>query len=180
LEKLHEKAKQRCAAKIPPGYADIKEKGEPGAYGDYIGWTQIIEISKDEKKPVVLLTDDAKEDWWQIHGDRTIGPRAELVAEFLSECGQSFYLYSSGRFLKYAATYLSETIEPGAIEEVVERLKEQSRSVSDIKPDNVQAPGNPSADKPLAFVEKLKPENLKPTAVEADLQLKPQIAEINK
>ena len=141
---------------------------------------QIIEISKIEKKPVVLLTDDAKEDWWQIHGDRTIGPRAELVAEFLNECGQSFYMYSSGRFLKHASTYLSETIEPDAIEEVVERLKEQLRNVSHIKPDNAKASENSSAEKPLAFVEKSEPENLKPTVVEANSQLNPQNKEIKK
>lgn len=179
IGKLYENAKRRYNAKIPPGYADLKEKGEPDGYGDYIGWVQIIEISKNEKKPVILLTDDAKEDWWQIQGDRTIGPRPELIAEFVEECQQHFYMYSSDRFMKFAAAYLSEKVEPEAIEEVKERLKEQLRSVSDSKPSGSTFQ-NPSADKPLNFSEKPKPENTKPVAAEADLKLKPQPAEEKK
>ena len=46
LQNLHEKARHRYAAKIPPGYADAKDKGEPAAVGDFIAWSQLIEISK--------------------------------------------------------------------------------------------------------------------------------------
>jgi hypothetical protein len=50
LDALHEKAKLRHSCKIPPGYADEKDKPLPNAYGDCIGWLQIIEIAKAEKK----------------------------------------------------------------------------------------------------------------------------------
>jgi hypothetical protein len=136
---LHKKARARYATKTPPGYAD-KDKGEPDAFGDFIGWTQIMEIAKQEKKSMVLLTDDGKEDWWQIQGDRTIGPRPELVAEFRTECDQHFYMYSSGRFMELAKDYLQQQIGQSAIEEVKEkRIQERLQSSSDLKP--VSSPG---------------------------------------
>ena len=51
LTSLHEDARKRFAALIPPGYADLKEKGEPAAYGDYIGWNQLIELAGQKRSP---------------------------------------------------------------------------------------------------------------------------------
>ena len=117
---LYQVAKARYAVNTPPGYADLKEKGEPDAFGDCIGWLQIIEIGRAEKKPTIFITEDAKLDWWQIQGDRTIGPRPELIAEYVGETGCQFHMYSSAQFMNFARTYLKKTVEKGAISELVE------------------------------------------------------------
>ena len=66
LDTLYDQARRRYAARIPPGFADHKEKGEPDSFGDYIGWVQLLDYAKESKKPAILITDDSKEDWWQI------------------------------------------------------------------------------------------------------------------
>jgi hypothetical protein len=111
---------------------------------------------------VILLTDDAKEDWWQIQGDRTIGPRPELIAEFLVECQQAFYMYSSGRFMELSKLYLKESVEEDAIKEVQERLTEQLRTSSDMKPIRPPNLQDRSDDKTTVLPEPAKPANLKP------------------
>ena len=140
LRKLHEVAKERFAAQVPPGYADVKDKGEADAYGDYVGWAQVLSLAKEATSPTILVTDDAKNDWWQILSERTIGPRPELVAEFKAVVGQQFYMYSSPQFMKWAGNALDSRIEEGIIQEVRDKLEEQQRSVSEMKaspPDRV-------------------------------------------
>jgi len=132
LNVLHAQGKTRYDSKIPPGYAD-KEKGEPSAYGDFIGWCQIIDFAKVEKAPVILVSDDGKEDWWEMHSERYIGPRPELIAECLALSGQQFYMYNSWRFMEMSKHFLQQNVGDKAIEEIKERL-EQSRSIIDAKP----------------------------------------------
>ncbi|HXI83028.1 MAG TPA: PIN domain-containing protein [Verrucomicrobiae bacterium] len=160
LEQIHQTAQIRCDAKLPPGYADVKEKGVPAAYGDYIAWTQLMALSKAEKKPAILITDDAKEDWWQIQSDRTIGPRPELIAEFHSECGALFYMYSSDQFIKFAGLYLNQPVEEGAIEEIKQRFLDNLLQTFTLKPE--QPPSGAASDKSLLASMPSEPENLKP------------------
>jgi hypothetical protein len=81
LPKLHAEAKDRFAVEMPPGYKDLKVKAVPDAYGDYIAWNQLMALASKENRGVILVIDDVKEDWWQIQGERTIGPRPELLEE---------------------------------------------------------------------------------------------------
>jgi hypothetical protein len=135
LKDLYKRATERYTAEIPPGYEDMKEKGEPDAYGDYIGWAQLLEMAKSEDKGAILITDDSKADWWQIQRDRTIGPRPELLAEFLTEVNQQFYMYGSAQFMKYSAEYLKSKVEDDAIQEISRRLEEKRRAASEKKPE---------------------------------------------
>lgn len=133
LQKLHTDAATRYATKIPPGYMDTKGKGVPDAYGDYIGWRQLIEIAKEEKKDFILVIDDFKEDWWQKDDDRTIGPRPELLEEFRNETGQSVWLYTSESFLIAAKEFDKSHIEDEAIREVGALLDAQKAEQTAIK-----------------------------------------------
>ncbi|HVM47052.1 MAG TPA: PIN domain-containing protein [Candidatus Acidoferrum sp.] len=165
LGEMYAKAKARYTLRVPPGFADLKEKGEPSGYGDCVGWFELMEMSKSESKPAILVTDDAKEDWWHIQGDRTIGPRPELLMEFLKECQQSFYMYSSDQFMKYARTYLEEQVEQGAIEEIKERLQEELRQKTGLKPKASAGAVTPRvAEKPTVPPEPLKPQDAKAVA----------------
>ncbi len=157
LAKFHSDAKDRYDRQIPPGYADLKEKGAPDAYGDYIGWSQLMILATREAKGVVLVTDDQKEDWWLMEHDRTIGPRPELVQEFRRSTGQAFWMYTSESFLRAAKKFTKVTIRDQAIEEVTERLAtdREASQMSSLKPvfrgtsDIRKATELPDPDKPV-------------------------------
>ena len=100
LQEMHEEARKRYDDSTPPGYMDKGGKPAPDLFGDYIGWRQILEFGRGLEVPLILVTDDRKEDWWRIQriaGEskaRTIGPRPELINEYRSTCEQPFYMYS--------------------------------------------------------------------------------------
>jgi len=93
-------------------------------FGDVILWFQILDHAQAVKKPIILISDDAKEDWWLIHHGRTIGPRPELVAEMRRKANMDFYMYSSDRFLERAADFLQLQRQQDAIEEARELRQE--------------------------------------------------------
>ena len=85
LLELYRAAQVRYEKEIPPGYKDKeKDKNDKTGlrkFGDFIIWQQIIDQAKLSKKPIIFITDEQKDDWWQkIHGN-TVGPRFELIRE---------------------------------------------------------------------------------------------------
>lgn len=136
LASLHAQANERLKTKTPPGYADEKEKGIPGAYGDYIGWSQLMEISKERKRDIILVTDDSKEDWWQFEGSRTIAPRPELLAEFRKATSQRIWMYNSEGFLRAAQQFGEAVLSDIVLSEVKETFEavRQSRALEAQKP----------------------------------------------
>lgn len=114
LDKLVEGADERFEKKIPPGFADLKDKTAvefhgglryETKYGDLVVWRQIINHVKTvPNSRVVLVTAERKSDFWlKDDKDRIIGPLPELINEFLSEAkAASFWLYSAEDFLREA------------------------------------------------------------------------------
>lgn len=74
LTQLHSDAATRFAVQTPPGYKDLGLKNCPDAYGDYVAWRQLMNIAAREKKDIILVTDDVKEDWWHIESGRKSDP----------------------------------------------------------------------------------------------------------
>ena len=64
LEEIYREGKKRYENKIPPGYMDSNEKSEPEMYGDLVLWHQVIDKAKSDKKAIILIVDEKKEDWW--------------------------------------------------------------------------------------------------------------------
>ncbi|MDI3292535.1 PIN-like domain-containing protein [Janthinobacterium tructae] len=149
LDALHKLGEQRYKFRIPPGFEDdSKDSKEPDEfmhagliykrkYGDFILWTQILDYCREnEKKSLIFITDDAKEDWWRIidlEGPKTIGPRAELINEAL-RIGkiENFLMYSPHNFLKNANSTLKAKVSDDAIQEVkdissIKKLKNQQQ-----------------------------------------------------
>lgn len=91
---------------IPPGYKDItKDKKDPTKtekYGDLIIWKELLNKSRKVHNPFIFVTDDEKEDWWELKVSNThlgekkeiIGPRKELISEFeaISNIGKDGFL----------------------------------------------------------------------------------------
>lgn len=122
LNKIFSDGKDRYEKKIPPGYKDDKKNLDQknSGFGDLILWQQIMEYSKESKKNVIFVTDDQKEDWWQIVKGKTIGPRPELLKEFFNTTNQELLMYSMKSFLEYMSANRIQSISQEVLNEVKE------------------------------------------------------------
>jgi len=119
LEDIYKKCQQRYELRIPPGYKDAEEKKGYAKYGDAILWFQIIDYSKENKSPIIFVTDDDKEDWWNPETeDKDKQPNYELIQEFVFKTGCSFFMYSSDRFLFWAKKQIGAKVSDKTIEEI--------------------------------------------------------------
>ena len=110
LREVEEEAELRRKANIPPGFKDKRP-------GDYILWRQTLDEAKRMKKPVVLVTDDRKEDWWWKVRGETLGPHPALVAELRREVGMPFYMYTPERLMTEARDRLNVDVSDESISE---------------------------------------------------------------
>jgi hypothetical protein len=123
--KIAEKGEKRFISKIPPGYMDaIGPKAKEGIqrYGDLINWYQIIEIAKEQKKPVIFILNDNKEDWcFKDEKDKTkiISPRLELIKEMKNKANVRMWMYSLSQFLFMSKTLLDTNLKQTSINEAI-------------------------------------------------------------
>jgi hypothetical protein len=120
LATIFSEGRERYKVKTPPGFKDEKDKPGNDMFGDLVIWRELIEKSKADKKPMIFITDDGKEDWLLIHDDNTIGPRPELLKEFIQSTGQYCYIYSSENYLRYADKHLTKNIDSRSLLELRE------------------------------------------------------------
>lgn len=98
-DKLIENLKFRHEHYIAPGYKD-KSKLDDGI-GDLIIWQTILEISKDNNKDVVFVTNEEKNDWFYNEKNTALHPKFELFDEFRRFTGgQSIAIVSFRDFLE--------------------------------------------------------------------------------
>ncbi len=131
LQKIFEEGERRYKSNIPPGYKDAKKHGVE-KFGDLVLWKEILEKNKNHDKPLIFITGDKKEDWFQIEMGLTIGPRPELIDEFFGVKKNLFYCYPTDSFLKYAKEYLDIEINDSILEEVGELLSRDITSNEEI------------------------------------------------
>ena len=101
LSDIYAEGAERYEKSIPPGFKD-KAKPEPERYGDLVLWREVLAKGRTLKLPVIFVTDDSKDDWWQNFKGRTMGPRVELIEEFYEATDQRIHFYTPERFLQYA------------------------------------------------------------------------------
>ncbi len=130
---------KRLPLNIPPGYVDYKVKEKrPGLdkYGDYIIWFQILKEAKAQKKPFILVTFDTKEDWYKLikfnNSKIIVGPRPELVEEFLAVENCLFWLYPTPEFIDRAVKHFNIEIEPSKLVKVKEETTKSVLSDTEI------------------------------------------------
>lgn len=132
LKEIYSEGEKRYQAKTPPGYRDENNKKDAESrkiYGDLILWKQIIEKSKIDKKDIIFITDDLKDDWWQKIDGKIIGPRFELLREFYTETNRNIIIYNADRFLKYALDNMFVDVHTETINEVESTRKEDEYNV---------------------------------------------------
>ena len=127
---------KRYSEKIPPGYKDCKGKQGNDVYGDLLIWNEIIKKSNKDKKHIILVTGDVKEDWFLKYVGKTIGPRPELIHEFREKTQKMFYAYPTSQFLEFSNKYFKTDIKQQVIDEVENVIisdskNEQTSNVSD-------------------------------------------------
>lgn len=120
LSAICSEGERRYKNEIPPGFKDARKTGDPRRpYGDLILWNEVLRKAKESGRPIILVTDDAKEDWWFRVSGETIGPLPALRREMLKEAGQRFHLYTSEQFLKHGArTFLKREADSQALQDV--------------------------------------------------------------
>lgn len=136
LEQIIKEGEVRYENKIPPGFKDINKAGGKSLeerlapYGDYIGWLQLMEKAAAERRNVIYVTGDNKEDWWLKLSGKTLGPLPELIEEFMRVTSQRFYMYPPERFLQLAGEHFKQEVSLQAVEEIrANRLDEPVSTV---------------------------------------------------
>lgn len=121
MKKIKIEGNVRYEKKMPPGYKDmIKQNGiiENNAYGDLIIWKEILRFSEKERKNIIYVTHDQKEDWWNIKRGKTVGPRIELRKEFMTITHNKFHMYTMNNFISRFEGKNELKIDQSIIEEV--------------------------------------------------------------
>jgi len=121
LKTIVMEGERRYAQNIPPGDKDVKKDGpadDNRKYGDLILWKQLIDRAKEDKRALIFVTDDKKDDWWLQQSGRTIGPRIELREEFLAAGGKDFWMYTVDLFIEQAAKVRKTSVSQQVIDEI--------------------------------------------------------------
>ncbi|WP_148305740.1 PIN domain-containing protein [Streptomyces collinus] len=108
----------RAGDRIPPGYRDSGKADN--AHGDYFVWEQVLREAKLREMPVILVTNDTKDDWVYSEAGLTIGPHPKLISEFKERCGQDFLLTDLGTFLKVAKSELGAIVSESTVAQAQE------------------------------------------------------------
>ena len=133
LGSIREEAELRKKNKVPPGYLDQDKDGDR-PYGDFFLWRQINIHSKEEGIPIIFITSERKEDWWEKISGKTIGPRQELLREAYEFCGHRILIYQTDRFLEFASKRSGGNVDDSAVEEIraVDTLRSEIEHVVEL------------------------------------------------
>lgn len=141
LTEIYGEGEERFSKKIPPGFKDSKNKEGKTKYfngihyedkfGDYVLWKQIMDYSKANKRDIIFVTDDQKEDWWNISKGKTLGIHPELVQEFSRNTNQNFYMYNTKRFLNNVHNFIPLQVTEENVKEAIESINNYKRAVEE-------------------------------------------------
>lgn len=133
LKNIKKEAENRRINKIPPGYLDSNKDGDR-PYGDFFLWRQIIQYSKDNSLPIIFVTSERKEDWWEKHSGQTVGPRQELLMEACNFAKQRILIYQTDHFLEYSATQSGSNVDDTAVEEIraIDTLRSETEAAVEV------------------------------------------------
>lgn len=125
---ITKEGKHRYEFSIPPGYKDKEDKEKIGTqiFGDLIIWKQLIEYASEQKKPILFVCNDLKEDWCNLQNGRSekriASPREELIKEIYDTARVGFWMYDLSQFLYKLNKYFDAKIETKKIENLSEYI----------------------------------------------------------
>ena len=116
-ERIDDFFRYRLPNSIPPGYEDGGKPGPPSrAAGDYLLWCEVLDHVDHTDDSVLLITDDQKQDWYQI-GDH-FGPRTELVVEFRQRSSGGYHQMPLAGFVRTAKSALGAKVDEVSADEI--------------------------------------------------------------
>ena len=134
LIQIVQEGQARYECKIPPGYKDGEDKEGIRKYGDLIIWKEILRYAAQEKKSIILISDDVKEDWViQETGPEDGDPRKELVGEFNDEVGLTFWKYTLPQMLEKLKEYFTPHEMTLPLYSKLDDVKNQLQMLADFK-----------------------------------------------
>lgn len=136
LTDLHKEAQRRVKENVPPGYADAT-KGGANAHGDYFLWHQVLQHAKESAKPVIFVTSERKEDWWERAQGKTLGPRPELLEEANRVAGQRVLIYQTHSFLAQAVGPLNGWLAALAFDDIRKGDLEDAIAAAEVELDEI-------------------------------------------
>ncbi|WP_143658630.1 PIN-like domain-containing protein [Streptomyces sp. IMTB 2501] len=130
-EEDHERAlgeaSRRKEARIPPGYKDRAKRNNSA--GDYIWWEQTLIMAAEIRKPVLIISNDEKEDWLNKRIDFPLGPREELIQEMNQRADVSLRIVSFPAFLEAIKTNSSVPVSRETLSQAnIARRQSEERS----------------------------------------------------
>lgn len=112
----------RAPNEVPPGWKDALSGGKSTpllAAGDYLLWAEILDHARKSHSRFIVVTDDAKADWWhKEHGN--VAPAPAMVAEAIRVTGHAYAQLNSESFLELAQRLLAIAENEAAVEETAE------------------------------------------------------------
>lgn len=130
LARVAEFTEHRAPAQMPPGYDDAARKRDAplrGA-GDYLWWCELLDMAASDARPVLVVTDDVKSDWWVRRGGRTVGPRPELAREFAERSKAGYHQMTLSNFVEVATAEFASGTAAEAVREIEEIATEAADS----------------------------------------------------
>ncbi|WP_141747554.1 PIN-like domain-containing protein [Streptomyces nanshensis] len=113
LKENRKEAERRIQERVPPGYKDAA-KGE-NSHGDYFWWEQTLREAESRDLPVLIVSNDLKEDWMTKRLDFVIGPREELVAEMATRVGKPLHIMHFASFLEAVRGSVSTRVSESTV-----------------------------------------------------------------
>jgi rRNA-processing protein FCF1 len=114
---------RRLANRISPGFKDAS-KDDKGI-GDVIIWNTILQLGKEQKRPIIFVTGEEKTDWMLKSSKETLYPNFELIEEFIrASDGAAFHI------LKFSELLDLFGVETEVIKEVKKEELEIGQNIS--------------------------------------------------
>lgn len=111
-------AERRIAAKEPPGYLDQEKASPDERAGDYLVWKQVLLEAESRQCDVLLVTSDAKDDWWRRTKGQLRGPRLELMAEFRRCTGHRLFMIQPSELIRRADSLTDVHVNPKSADDI--------------------------------------------------------------
>jgi len=108
LTKRIAESKARYTQEIPPGYSDATgPNAKKNPEGDYLIWAEILSHVKASDRPLIFVTNDTKEDWYELDDKNAIAPRTELKLEIADTTPHHYHQETLEGFLRLIKQYLA-------------------------------------------------------------------------
>ncbi|WP_159392881.1 PIN domain-containing protein [Streptomyces cyaneogriseus] len=106
---------ERVAEQIPPGYRDAGKS--ENAHGDFFVWEQLLREAAQRQTPVLLVTNDVKDDWVKKEAGFVVGARPELLEEFKERCNNDLLMTQLPHFLGMAKEVLGAAVSQSTMQQ---------------------------------------------------------------